>query len=391
MVSAAVAGTAPGRILRTLFTLGPMSRADLTRATNMSRSTVGGALTDLHRWGVVDSTMPDEFARAGRPSASVEVVAESVYSVVLDISARSIRHSIMRLDGSLEEPQIIDLEEHDPAHVTALVTDIMQRRQAEATGQCVGVGVSLPGIVSSAGVATLVLPLGWERVRFRDQLAQALGPELPVVVAQDALHGAKAEFVWGAGADLHRMLYLIARDHGVGGAVVGTGLHEPNHPLQAGHIQVRTDGNHCECGSSGCLETYIDADAVRNVLQTAGLPTSDLAEGVRTIAGSSERESFINDVVEPLRVGLITLVNALGPDGVVLGGGLKTLAEVFFPELELAVAQTVVARVREVPLRRGAAHDPILKGCGLAAYEALFLDPRESGINYQDRYGKARR
>ncbi|NLE98062.1 MAG: ROK family protein [Propionibacterium sp.] len=260
-----------------------------------------------------------------------------------------------------------------------------------AEGRCVGVGVSLPGVVSPDGDATLVLPLGWEQVPFGAPLAEALWHAVPVGVEQDALLAAKSEFVWGAGSGLHRMLYLIARDHGVGGAVVGAGLLEgAHHPLQAGHIQVRTDGKPCECGSRGCLETYIDADAVRGVLQEIGLPQEPLAEVVRGITGSPQRERFAELVVEPLRVGLVTLVNALGPDGVVLGGGLGILAEVFFPELERAVAGTVVARVREVPLLRETASDPILRGAGLAAFGTLFRDPRECGVNQHDRTMGAR-
>lgn len=375
-------GSAHGRILRALFSFGNMSRADLARASSMSRSTVGTALAELHRWGVVDFSAPDEHLR-GRPSASVNVIVDRLFGIVLDVSKDHITHAIMRLNGQVQEVERTPLTSTKPARVVAVIKGIVDSRRSNSDGQCVGVGVSIPGIIATSdGVATLVLPLGWEGFPIRDELFQAFGGKLPVRVAQDALIAAKAEFVWGAGASLHRMLYLLARDFGVGGAIVGVdALEGVDHPLQAGHIQVRSNGIPCDCGARGCLEKYSDAEAVRAALGDLGVPGDDLSAAVAAAAGGAERDPFIDRVIDPLRVGLVTLVNALGPDGVVLGGGLGVLATHFLPELQAAVAGTVVARVRDVPLGRGSLESPILMGCGLLAFDALFNDPRDCGID----------
>lgn len=375
-------GTAPGRVLHALFCHGEMSRADLTRQTNLSNSTVGTALAELSRWGVLDIGAPNEYIR-GRPSPHVHVLPERLFGVVIDVGTHTITHAIIRLDGRLHDVVSTPLATVATPDAVEALAEIINTRITGNGGQCVGVGLSLPGIVNpKKGIATLVLPLDWERFPVVEKLRAFVDADVPIRIAQDALVAARAEFTWGGGSDLHRMLYLLARDTGVGGAIVGVDATEGvNHPLQAGHIQVRAEGSRCSCGAVACLETFTSGDAIHTVLTELGIDEDDLADGVARLREQDLQETFAATVVGPLQTGLTTLVNALGPDGVVLGGELVTLAKHFFSELDDAVSRTVVARVHEVPLRQGGLDYPILMGCGLLAFEALLDDPRSCGVH----------
>src|SRR5690242_4401419 len=59
------------RLLRLAHLEGPVSRATLTAATGLNRSTIGDLVGDLASLGVVEERAPDPSRRVGRPSPLV--------------------------------------------------------------------------------------------------------------------------------------------------------------------------------------------------------------------------------------------------------------------------------------------------------------------------------
>lgn len=78
-------------ILRRLHTAGPVSRAQLTRATGLNRSTVGSLVTDLEDRGLVAESQERYHGVMGRPSPILAVRREG--AVVLAIVADACRAS----------------------------------------------------------------------------------------------------------------------------------------------------------------------------------------------------------------------------------------------------------------------------------------------------------
>jgi predicted NBD/HSP70 family sugar kinase len=148
-----------------------------------------------------------------------------------------------------------------------------------------------------------------------------------VQVANDAELGALAEHVRGEARDVDDLVYISA-DRGVGGGVIAGGL-----PLRGtrgyvgeiGHLVVRPGGRPCYCGSRGCWETEVGEAALCRAL---GLP-EDTPRGVivaelRSLA-TAPLPGPLDEFAEWLATGLVTVVNVMAPDLVVLGDLLAAL------------------------------------------------------------------
>src|SRR5215470_16231029 len=76
-----------GALLRQLHVRGALSRAELTTALGLNRSTIGALTADLALAGLVREELPRETGRAGRPS--LVVVPESarifVYAIAIGV------------------------------------------------------------------------------------------------------------------------------------------------------------------------------------------------------------------------------------------------------------------------------------------------------------------
>ena len=117
---------------------------------------------------------------------------------------------------------------------------------------------------------------------------------------------------------------------GIGGAIALDGKIARGRATagQLGHLSVSHPGLACACGRRGCVETTSSGTALGRLLAEAGLPAGLLADSLfaQEAAGDAVAASVLDRWVVPLRAAIDSMVAALDPDVVVLGGGLGTAA-----------------------------------------------------------------
>ena len=87
---------------------------------------------------------------------------------------------------------------------------------------------------------------------------------------------------------------------------------------EIGHQIVQADGAECGCGNRGCVEALTKADVLTSL---AGKETVE--EVYRTAAaGDSRSVAAIETVADWLAIGLANTIATLGPDRIVIGGGI---------------------------------------------------------------------
>lgn len=219
-----------------------------------------------------------------------------------------------------------------------------------------------------------------------EPLQQRLGAELgaPVVVRNDADAAAWGEFCLGAGRDV-TALAMFMLGTGVGGGLVWQGqLVRGAHGAAAelGHVLVEEGGPRCACGNHGCLEAHASGNAIaRKARQrrargalAAGSPLA--ADGVRgedvTAAaadGDADAVAVLADVGFWLGVGMASVVNAVDPATVVVGGGAAGAgARLLEPAQRACAARVLGAPARQPPpLVASELSDGGLIGAGLLA------------------------
>jgi predicted NBD/HSP70 family sugar kinase len=100
-----------------------------------------------------------------------------------------------------------------------------------------------------------------------------------------------------------------------------------------GHTVIQVDGAPCRCGSRGCLEAYVGAEAILARYQQAAPARPLAADGTEDrmaeLVGLAAQPGPAADVLDAtalyLGVGIGTLVNMLSPERVVLAGWVSTV------------------------------------------------------------------
>jgi glucokinase len=173
-----------------------------------------------------------------------------------------------------------------------------------------------------------------------------IGPELsavlnrPVLVQNDVRAGGYAEFRLGAGRG-YRDIIAAFVGTGIGGCIILGGeivTGTTGNAGELGHIIIKAGGPRCGCGQRGCLEALASKTAIARRVHKAtrnGLPTElgekmvrkggrlksgDLADAVAAKDLVALKE--VHRAAHFLGIGLGSLVNALGPEIVIIGGGV---------------------------------------------------------------------
>lgn len=362
-----------------------ISRAQLTRATGLNRSTIAALVGELIQLGLVIEDDLDQEQQHGRPSIMIRPSPGALaLAVNPDIDVVSV--ALVSLGGHIVNPvRFHTVRAPSVAEVVNIVSAVYSgmRMSLPARHRIMGVGLAIPGLVDPVDGTVIDAPhLGWRNESLAARLSEAL--KLPVIAANDALVGTRAQATFGAGRGVSDFVYLYGGPSGIGGGVVSGGRlvsGSSGFAGQLGHVHVWTGGARCTCGSSGCLEAELTREELIAAVGLSSGETEDLEEAVlerlREEPGPSELRTIIDRQVDLLSIGLKSVVSLLNPSVIVLGGFLRILVRAAPGALDELLRAPVTRGPREdvsvelAPL----GEDPILVGAAELAFEPLIRDP----------------
>lgn len=264
------------------------------------------------------------------------------WSIGIDVGGTKTKVGIVRDNGSVLEQVTIPTEgAHDPACFAEHV-----RNHAMQLLECNGlalrdisfIGAGVPGTVSSdAFVVEYAANIPWTNVPFGAHLEHAFDRVVPL--QQDVRLAALAEQHLGAGQSYRDILCVVI------GTGIGAGIIQNSALLQGafnsagemGHMIVEKNGRHCACGQRGCLERYASgtgiaarAEELLNSTDFAGRPHT--AQSVFELAqeGNATAQEIIAESVDYLALGIANVVNVLGSEIVIIGGGVAQNPDTLF-------------------------------------------------------------
>ena len=224
-----------------------------------------------------------------------------------------------------------------------------------------GIGVACPGPLDlEKGILIDAPNLGWRNVPLRKELGKRYG--CPVVIANDVDAGVYGEYRFGAGRGA-RCVVGVFPGTGIGGGCVYEGRilrGRKSSCMEIGHIPLIPDGPLCGCGRRGCLEAVASRLAISSaaaaaayrgaapvLLEKAGTDISRIRSGVLRASiegGDRAVEEIVRLAAQHLGVALAGVIHLLGPEVVVLGGGLvEALPELYLKEVSHAVDRRIMA------------------------------------------------
>lgn len=325
-------------VLQGIYDGPELSRADLARATGLTKVTVSDLVAELIGDGLVVESGTSEVSRPGKPSTLLAFDAGARDILAMDLSARDeLRGAVLSLRG---EPLVTVSRPLDGAvgdDALAAARELAGDLVRAATRPVLGLGVGTPGTVDGSGTVLSAPNLHWHNLPLQEQLRGQLG--IPVRVENDANAAVLAERRFAGGPD---DLVRVQLSRGVGAGLLVAGRLVRGAASDAGeigHVVIDEAGPTCGCGKVGCLETWTSVPA---------LSARVAAEPARTDELLAEAGHRLGLALAPV-VGMLGLAHIVvgGPSAIVTAPLLdaardciadRTRSE-FRPELELAASR----------------------------------------------------
>ena len=299
-------------VLETIRAGSPISRAEISRRSGISKPTVSLALQSLLQAELVRETAerPDG---PGYGAVYFEPVAEAAVVLGLDLGARFVRGAVCDLTGSVRARQDVELT---VAEVAGAVEAIERLRTSllGAAGldpdRIDGVVVGVPGVVETgSGVLRLAENVaGLEGRAFAEELRNAVG--LPVTLENDINLAALGEQWQGVARGVDDFVFLSVGTGMGAGLVLGGELHRGRHGA-AGEIDFVFTG----------LDENVDPSGPK-VLELASGFTDARAVFGAAREGDDRARGVVAEIARRIALHVATIASVADVELAVLGGGI---------------------------------------------------------------------
>ena len=290
-----------------------------------------------------------------------------MYVVGIDIGGQTSKIGVVDARGTVLAQTVIRTDNHTEVELfIAELAEAVKKviKEAGVEGQVRGIGVGAPNGNYYDGTIENAVNLSWgggKTIEFAKLLSAAMGG-LPVALTNDANAAAVGEMTYGAARGMKNFI-MITLGTGVGSGIVINGDVVYGHDGFAGELghvaAVRNNGRVCNCGKTGCLETYASATGVARTARE-WLEMSDEPSVLRNLDSIASKDVFdaakegdklalkIFDFTgKMLGRSFADFVAFSAPEAIVLFGGLARAKEFLTAPIEEAMNANLL------PLWRG--------------------------------------
>lgn len=313
------------RVLRYIFRNQPVSRSEIGEDLSLPRSMVTGITTTLVDQGIVRELGKAETAEdgaLGRRRLLIGICPEARYAVGVEIALRHFRFCLTDLAGNVIDRLCYAPNAEQIAQVNRAICDGVHQLLARNPGpaeQVIGVGVALPGHLNPQSGGMVSHSTLWSGFNAH-ALAQAL--DCRVTAENNVRSMAYERYLFDIEscpenfAFLHVGPGIVCADFK--GGVLNSGGYISG---EIGHTISNPDGQRCECGKTGCLQTYaseswilkkarlIHASAPRSALRSLAADPGDITLDTVLTAYKLGDELVIREIRDAVRYLAIAAAN----------------------------------------------------------------------------------
>ncbi|MBA3532573.1 MAG: ROK family transcriptional regulator [Ardenticatenales bacterium] len=338
---------------------GTISRVDIARAAQLSRSTITNVVNELlptdliHESGTVSSVV-------GRRPILLEFNYDARALLGVDMGASHLTVVAMNLGGRVlairrESFPVLTNPDQSIAEIQRLLREV----QAEAgydQEKTWGIGIAVPSPLEGEKLDRLspIIMSHWIGVDLKREIRAAM--RLPVFVDNDANMGALAEKWWGHGREVHNLAFIKVAT-GVGcGLIINDTIYrgEGGTAGEIGHTSIDVNGPLCRCGLRGCLEAMTGVPAILAAVQAEldnGRPSLLAGKAVTVadvVAAARAGDPMPIEVIQRagryLGLAIANLLNLVNPGLIVLGGSVTEAGDMLLSPLRQTVRERSFAK-----------------------------------------------
>lgn len=253
-------------------------------------------------------------------------------ALAIDVGATKVAVGLVTREGELltrvdVSSKAASLDELNNSLATA-IAEVCHRHGVKIVGA--GIGSAGPIDIVAGTINPVNIP-HWVDFSLVDFVKHVSGIR-DVRIIGDASALAYAEFILGAGRGATNLMGIVVST-GIGGGVVLNGQFHVGRTGNAGyigHTVVVQSGNLCACGQRGCVEAYSSGT---NMALDFGVEDFVLvADAVRK--GDAKAIAAIDKGAQVLALGLLNSVALMDLDTIVVGGGVMSADDVYWPILQ---------------------------------------------------------
>ena len=334
-------------ILKTIYESGPLSRAEIVKRTHLTPPTVSDLVV-----GLLDSGLVEEIgfgqSKGGKRPILLRVVDTSRYIISLDLGRGDFRGGLIDLRGHIHDRKELPLSTNKGEIAVGMVYELVDDLIQRVRGSVLGIGIGAPGLVDNhRGIIHRAVNVEWQDIPLRNLLSERY--RVPVYMANDCQVAALAEYTFGGGSKTGN-LAVINIGYGVGAGIIINGQLMAGAPYGAGeigHVRIVENGETCQCGNSGCLETLVSTRAILRRIQTLAPDQAALFQDSAAIQQVARQLAEGDPVVcqvtaetaRYLAVAISHMVSLLGPCRIVISGNIASLGSPLIEKVKEELAR----------------------------------------------------
>ncbi|KWW22654.1 MULTISPECIES: ROK family transcriptional regulator [Peribacillus] len=370
-------------IIKEIIKEGMISRADLSKATDLTRATISAQVADLLEEDLIVETQL-EYTGVGRKPIMLSLNGQAGYALGIDIDYGRISFTLSDLLGNCITSSIQELSTTDYSEVLQVVIETIKQLKAtyaDSRYGIVGVVIAIHGLVGKDEIIHYVPRFKWHDIDLKSAIETEC--QMDVHLENNANLSAFAERIFVH----HEANNLLSTTFHSG---IGLGMMMKDDFFRGhdgfageiGHMIVVPDGKPCNCGNKGCWEKYASESSIFEYLsEEKKIPNLTYEHIQRMIdEGDAAVHKVMDRFIYYISIGINNLINMYNPDVLVLDSELLRI----YPDSITKISNNLTSSIshyREITLSAMGKKSCVMGACALAIKK--FLDVPILNLSYE--------
>lgn len=347
-------------VLKILNSKGEASRAELSRITGLTKTSITNITSDLLEKGIIYETGTMD-SSTGRKPILLKISKNALFSIGVYISRDFVYSNMANLKGEVlyeckHNFEIVENERSFLSNIFNAVNSVILNSGVKKD-KILGVGVASIGPLDIRNGIIVNPPnfRGLKSIHIVKELNNRFN--LETYLDNDMNASAIAEKLFGNAKNVSNFIY-VGVTNGIGaGIFVNDSIFRGNDGFagEIGHTTIDVNGERCPCGNLGCLELYasipsalsqvkssIELGARSSLSSEQDINWSQIVEAA--LNGDNLCLNVINKLTYYLSVGLVNTINSFDPEILFLGHDIALAGKLVIEPITEIINQNILFR-----------------------------------------------
>jgi len=358
-------------ILQLLIKNDGISRADISRITGLTKTTVSTIIKKFQEAGIVEESDQIATGNVGKSPYPLHISPNALNTIGVHLGRNRVETLLMNARMKV----IIQNSGENYQHLgpESIMKDLFLNldKLFDSAGsnkiavKAIGIGIPGPLDIKNGIVKQPPKFQGWEDVPVKKMVEKKY--QIPVWIENDASVGALAEKWLGSGRDIHNFIRLILNE-GIGaGVVIEDELYQGTYDYvgEIGHFLCYFEGNFYY------LEDIAGVDVLLKKAQGKGLRVKNLQEFKELLGGNDKNSEIAQEIISSfaswIGSAIVNAIHMVGPQTVFIGGKMAILGDSFIQLIRQFVSRYLFGNQKVNIRYSGICSNAVTLGAGIYA------------------------